>query len=96
MRLLARVYADGPTPSKVNPILHDEIHCIDDFVVVAEFYEAQVYGQIFVNQISVQLQWLLKGYMIVVQRTLILHHVLPIYHSNWVFRVFKTSSGLLR
>lgn len=50
MRLLARVYADGNTPSKVSvPILSLPIEIsIDDMTVVAELYEAQVHGQISV------------------------------------------------
>lgn len=50
MRLLARVYADGNTPSKVSFLtlsLRIGID-IDDMTVVAEFYETQIHGQITV------------------------------------------------
>lgn len=50
MRLLARMYADGNTPSKVSVLtlsLGIEIS-IDVMAVVAEFHEAQVHGQITV------------------------------------------------
>lgn len=48
MRLLARVYADGNTPSKVSVstlLLRTGIG-IDGIIVVAEFHEAQIHGQI--------------------------------------------------
>lgn len=50
MRLLARVYADGNTPSKVSVLtLSLQIVIdIDHITVVAEFHEAQIYGQITV------------------------------------------------
>ena len=50
MRLLARVFADGNTPSKVSVItlsLRIGIY-IDRITVVAEFHEAQIHGQITV------------------------------------------------
>ena len=50
MRLLARVYADGNTPSKVSVptlSLQNEIS-VDDMAVVAKLHEAQVHGQITV------------------------------------------------
>lgn len=50
MRLLARVYADGNTPSKVSVLtlsLRNGIS-IDDMIVVAEFHEAQIHGKITV------------------------------------------------
>lgn len=48
MRLLARVYADGNTPSKVSisTLLLRTWLGIDDTIVVAEFHEAQIHGQI--------------------------------------------------
>lgn len=51
MRLLARVYANGSTPSKVSAItlLLRIGASIDYMTVVAEFYEAQVHGQIAVE-----------------------------------------------
>lgn len=51
MRLLARVYANGNTPSKVSAItlsLRNRAS-IDYKTVVAEFYEAQIHGQIAVG-----------------------------------------------
>ena len=48
MRLLARVYADGPTPSKVSK--HDLMYIIltwrSFIIVVAQFHEKKVHGQI--------------------------------------------------
>ena len=51
MRLLARVYANGSTPSKVSAVtLSLRIGAgIDYMTVVAEFYEAQIHGQIVVE-----------------------------------------------
>ena len=51
MRLLARVYANGSTPSKVSAVtLSLRIGaCIDYMTVVAELYEAQIHGQIVVE-----------------------------------------------
>ncbi len=50
MRLLARVYADGNTPSKVSAFTLSVRIGIstDHMTVVAEFHEAQIYGQITV------------------------------------------------
>ena len=50
MRLLARMYADGSTPSKVSvSILSLNIGTsIDDMAVVVEFHETQIHGQIAV------------------------------------------------
>ncbi len=50
MRLLARVYADGNTPSKVSVFTLSVRIGIstDHMIVVAEFHEAQIYGQITV------------------------------------------------
>lgn len=41
MRLLARVYADGNTPSKVSVIIHSLWIWVgtDNIIVVAKFYE---------------------------------------------------------
>ena len=46
MRLLARVYADGNTASKVSVlILSLQIaFSTDDIKVVVKFYETQIYG----------------------------------------------------
>ena len=51
MRLLARVYANGNTPSKVSAVtLSLRIGTrIDGMAVVAEFHEAQIHGQIAVG-----------------------------------------------
>ena len=51
MRLLARVYANGSTPSKVSAVtLSLRIGAgIDKMTVVAEFHKAQIYGQIAVE-----------------------------------------------
>jgi hypothetical protein len=52
MRLLARVYADGNTPSKASnngPLLGTV--GADRPTVVVEFYEAKVHGQVLVKQI---------------------------------------------
>ena len=50
MRLLARVYIDGNTPSKVSVLtLSAWIKIgIDEMTVVAKFHEAQIHGQITV------------------------------------------------
>ena len=48
MRLLARVYADGNTPSKVS-VFNLSVRIgitTDNMTVVAEFHEAQIYGKI--------------------------------------------------
>lgn len=51
MRLLARVYANGNTPSKVSAVtLLLRIGTIIDIItVVAEFHEAQIHGKITVE-----------------------------------------------
>ncbi len=51
MRLLARIYANGATPSKVS-IFHsvNVSTFVNDQVVVVKLYEAQIHGQIFVIQ----------------------------------------------
>lgn len=51
MRLLARLYADGPTPSKV--LHHATLQYLsivtNDFVVVVEFHKAQIHGKVFID-----------------------------------------------
>ena len=52
MRLLARVYADGNTPSKASnngPLLGK--FGADRPTVVVEFYEAKVHGQVLIKKI---------------------------------------------
>lgn len=51
MRLLARVYAGGNTPSKVSAVTLSLCirTSIDNMAVVAEFHEAQIHGQITVE-----------------------------------------------
>lgn len=53
MRLLARVYADGPTPSKVSNLLGWNGVVTDNTSVVAELHETQIHGQVFVNSTEV-------------------------------------------
>ncbi len=58
MRLLARLYADGPMPSKVSI---ETTACMPNLIadgsaVVAEFYEAQVYGQVSIESQNTNLK----------------------------------------
>lgn len=50
MRLLARVYADSNTPSKVSDlaILLQPRISINYMIVVVEFHEAKIHGQVTV------------------------------------------------
>ena len=51
MRLLARIYSDGNTPSKASFIFFlRDITSANVLTVVAELYEAQVHGQISLEQ----------------------------------------------
>ena len=53
MRLLARVYADGPTPSKVCSCMSNHEQLIAYVPpVVAKLHEAQIHGQILVAAVS--------------------------------------------
>ena len=50
MRLLARIYSDGNTPSKASFIFLRDMTSANVLTVVAELYEAQVHGQISLEQ----------------------------------------------
>lgn len=51
MRLLARVYANGATPSKVSTFHSVNVSTyVNDQAVVVELYEAQIHGEISVIQ----------------------------------------------
>lgn len=48
MRLLARVYAAGATPSKVRIFLHSQIYA-NKMTVVVKLHQAQIHGEIFID-----------------------------------------------
>lgn len=58
LRLLARVYAGGPTPSKVirsHDLLVFARAFADILLVVAEFHEAEIHGQVIVKELIFQI-----------------------------------------
>ena len=58
LRLLARVYAGGPTPSKViqsHDLLVFDRAFADILLVVAEFHEAEIHGQVILKDLIFQI-----------------------------------------